>query len=104
MKKLMALLLSALMVTALFAGCGNDATSPDAPAAEKVINYANGAAPEVMDPISSIYAKTSIVMYNIYCGLTRIGANGGIPPCCSAGGSKHPPPRTAHTHGHYYTG
>ena len=74
MKKFLALLLSALMVTALFAGCGDKAA--EAPAAEKVINYANGAAPEVMDPISSTYAKTSIVMYNIYCGLTRIGANG----------------------------
>ena len=96
MKKFLAFFLCALMVTALAAGCGNNDATPNTPDSpnnsgtpntagdpsstdtptEKVINYANGAAPEAMDPISSIYAKTSIVMYNIYCGLTRIGKDG----------------------------
>ena len=74
MKKFLAFFLCALMVTALAAGCGNNDATPNTPDSpnnsgtpntagdpsstdtptEKVINYANGAAPEAMDPISSI--------------------------------------------------
>lgn len=72
MKKLLAILLLVSMVLTLCA-CGGGQNNAEG---EKVINYANGAAPEAMDLISSNYAKTSIVMYNIYCGLTRIGKDG----------------------------
>lgn len=60
------------------AGCGNNSggsqDEPESP--KKVINYANGVQPESLDYISSVYAKTSIVMYNIYSGICHIGPSG----------------------------
>lgn len=71
MKKVLAIALVLAMVFSL-AACGGGAAKTE----KKVINYANGSQPEVLDPISSNYAKTSIVMYNIFTGLTHIGPNG----------------------------
>ena len=71
MKKVLAIALVLAMVFSL-AACGGGS----AKAEKKVINYANGSQPEVLDPITSNYAKTSIVMYNIFTGLTHIGPNG----------------------------
>jgi ABC-type oligopeptide transport system substrate-binding subunit len=45
-------------------------------AAPKVINYANGNAPPVLEPIMSRYLKTSYLVNNLFTGLARIGANG----------------------------
>lgn len=45
-------------------------------APKKVINYANGNAPPVLEPVMNQYLKTSYLIYNIFCGLARIGKNG----------------------------
>jgi oligopeptide transport system substrate-binding protein len=45
-------------------------------AAPKVLNYANGGAPDVLEPVMSNYLKTSYIIYNIYSGLARTGRNG----------------------------
>jgi oligopeptide transport system substrate-binding protein len=47
-----------------------------AQAPKKVINYSNGNAPPILEPIMNQYLKTSNLMYNIFCGLARIGKNG----------------------------
>jgi oligopeptide transport system substrate-binding protein len=43
---------------------------------QKVINYSNGSAPPVLEPIMRNYRKTSYLIYNLFCGLARIGKNG----------------------------
>ncbi|MDR1019928.1 MAG: peptide ABC transporter substrate-binding protein [Synergistaceae bacterium] len=65
-------LAAALILLALSAASA--AFSADAP--KKVINYANGNAPPVLEPVMNQYLKTSYLMYNIFCGLARIGKNG----------------------------
>ncbi|MCQ2566195.1 MAG: peptide ABC transporter substrate-binding protein [Clostridia bacterium] len=72
MKKVLAIALALAMIFSL-AACGGGGSAKNE---KKVINYANGSQPEVLDPISSNYAKTSIVMYNIFTGLTHINADG----------------------------
>jgi oligopeptide transport system substrate-binding protein len=47
------------------------AFAADAP--QKVINYANGDAPPVLEPIMNNYLKGSYLVYNLYDGLARIG-------------------------------
>ncbi len=77
MKKLIALfLLTAMVLTLCACGNGSKPSGDKKNSDEFVITYSNGEQPEAMDPITSNYAATSIVMYNIYCGLARIGANG----------------------------
>lgn len=100
MKKTLCLLLTALFLFGLAAGCkssgttdtgtdtgtqtpSTDTTQSSDTSGLKVINYANGAQPEAMDLINSNYAKTSIVMYNIYCGLTHIGSSGKAELACA---------------------
>lgn len=71
MKRILSLLLAAAMLLGLTAG--GAAASEDG---LKVISYANGGEPEVLEPIMSNYAATSILVYNIFTGLCRVGADG----------------------------
>jgi oligopeptide transport system substrate-binding protein len=48
----------------------------EAPAGRKVINYSNGNAPPVLEPVMNRYLKTSYLINNIFCGLARIGSSG----------------------------
>jgi oligopeptide transport system substrate-binding protein len=63
-----ALLLLALSVWA------SAAFAAEAP--KKVINYSNGEAPPVLEPIMNNYLRGSYLIYNLYDGLARIGKNG----------------------------
>lgn len=102
MKRILCVLLTVMMVAGIAAACGTTAgttegtgttpiettateTTTEAtaePAAEtgegelKIISYANGNEPPVLEPVMSNYAKTSILVYNLFCGLCRIGADG----------------------------
>lgn len=67
MKKILCSVL--LVLTALFCAAG-------AYSAPKVLNYAYGGAPDVLEPVMSNYLKTSYIIYNIYCGLSRTGRDG----------------------------
>jgi oligopeptide transport system substrate-binding protein len=51
-------------------------TASAAPGGKKTLNYSNGAAPPVLEPIMNNYLDGSYIMYNIFCGLARIGQNG----------------------------
>ena len=42
----------------------------------KIINYANGNAPPVLEPVMNNYLKGSYIMVNLFDGLFRIGKNG----------------------------
>jgi ABC-type oligopeptide transport system substrate-binding subunit len=49
-------------------------------APKKVLNYSNGDAPDVLEPVMSNYIKTSFIIYNLYCGLSRTGRDGVAEP------------------------
>ena len=95
MKKTLCLLLGVMLLLSCFymiAGCstptdeppststpGPDASANQAGGDEgklKIISYATGGEPPVLEPVMSNYAKTSILVYNLFCGLTRIGPDG----------------------------
>ncbi|MEA5039594.1 MAG: peptide ABC transporter substrate-binding protein [Clostridiaceae bacterium] len=97
MKKTLCLLLAAIFIIGMAAGCsGNTGTTGgdtsdggttanstasgsdtgNSNAKLKIISYANGGEPPVLEPVMSNYAKTSILVYNLFCGLCRIGADG----------------------------
>ena len=95
MKKTLCLLLGVMLLLSCFymiAGCstptdeppststpGPDASANQAGGDEgklKIISYAIGGEPPVLEPVMSNYAKTSILVYNLFCGLTRIGPDG----------------------------
>ncbi|MDR0617125.1 MAG: peptide ABC transporter substrate-binding protein [Synergistaceae bacterium] len=61
-----------LLLLALFAA--TSAFAADAP--KKVINYSNGNAPPVLEPIMNNYLEGSYLIYNLYDGLARIGKDG----------------------------
>ena len=106
MKKTLCLLLPVVMVVFTVAGCksqpnsgtstgtpstgGSSSTSPSTSStsgdstAPKVIRYANGAAPPTFNPIESTYAKTSIFVYNTFCGLYRYSKDGVAEPGAAA--------------------
>jgi oligopeptide transport system substrate-binding protein len=67
MKKI---LCTALVILAAVLCAGSASSAP------KVLNYANGGAPDVLEPVMNNYLKTSYIMYNIYCGLSRTGKDG----------------------------
>ena len=83
MKKKLCLLLVLVLIFSALAGCnsstpgGNDPQGGnDGEKKPKIISYANGGEPPVLEPVMSNYAKTSILVYNLFCGLTRIGPKG----------------------------
>ncbi len=97
MKKTLCLLIAALLILGMIAGCNgttqapsnegepSTSTDPSQPGGSdeqpgdeplKIISYANGAEPPVLEPVMSNYAATSILVYNLFCGLSRIGENG----------------------------
>ena len=97
MKKTLCLLIAALLILGMLAGCNgttqapsnegepSTSTDPSQPGGSdeqpgdeplKIISYANGAEPPVLEPVMSNYAATSILVYNLFCGLSRIGENG----------------------------
>lgn len=77
-KKISALLLCLCLLIVTISGCGGGNGSDDNGAGEAIkrITYANGGQPEAMDPVSSNFAKFSILKYNMYCGLARISKDG----------------------------
>lgn len=95
MKKTLCLLLGVMLFLSCFymiAGCSTPTDEPPStstPGSDgsvsqtsgdegklKIISYANGGEPPVLEPVMSNYAKTSILVYNLFCGLTRIGPEG----------------------------
>lgn len=78
MKKALVILLSLLMAICMLSGCGGDGGKSDSKsdATLKVINYANGAQPEAMEPIASNYMKYSTIKFNIFSGITRFNEKG----------------------------
>ena len=95
MKKTLCLLLGVMLFLSCFymiAGCSaptDEPPSTSTPGSDgsvsqtsgdegklKIISYANGGEPPVLEPVMSNYAKTSILVYNLFCGLTRIGPEG----------------------------
>lgn len=78
-KKLLATLLSVVLILTCFSACGGgneDEGTSDGDTIKKVV-YANGGQPEAMDPVEgSRYAKYSVLKYNIYTGLARISKEG----------------------------
>ena len=78
MKKALVILLSLLMAICMLSGCGGDGGKNDSKsdAILKVINYANGAQPEAMEPIASNYMKYSTIKFNIFSGITRFNEKG----------------------------
>ncbi|MDR1514392.1 MAG: peptide ABC transporter substrate-binding protein [Synergistaceae bacterium] len=68
-------LTAALLLLVIFAAFAAPASfAADAP--KKVINYANGDAPPVLDPIMNYYLKGSYLFYNLYDGLARTSKEG----------------------------
>ncbi|MDR3331814.1 MAG: peptide ABC transporter substrate-binding protein [Synergistaceae bacterium] len=65
-RKIMALILVTLAI-----GCASTVW-----AAPKVISYANGNAPPVLEPVMNNYNKTYYLINNIFTGLARIGKDG----------------------------
>jgi oligopeptide transport system substrate-binding protein len=60
-------------------GGGSRATGSSATATtagQKVINYTNGGSPPYLEPVMNNYLAGSYLMYNLFCGLGRIGKNG----------------------------
>ena len=79
MKKLVSVLMSVLLLAAVFAGCeqGQSAAPATTEDGKFVITYSNGQQPEAMEPVQgSEFAATCIVLWNIYCGLTRVSPEG----------------------------
>jgi oligopeptide transport system substrate-binding protein len=68
-KKIMAILI--ILCVSLAATAASAAQAP-----KKVINYSNGNAPPVLEPIMNNYLKGSYIVNNLYDGLTRIGKDG----------------------------
>lgn len=78
-KKLLAILLCIVMIMTCFTACGGNnggSSDTDGTAVKKIV-YANGGQPAAMDFVNgSVYAKYSILKYNIYTGLARISKDG----------------------------
>lgn len=92
MKKRLGVVLAALLaITSATAGCssagtetqGQQQTAPKAegekPAAEQKIIYALSKEPEEMDPTLNVYARSSIVLQNLFRGLYKIDESGKKP-------------------------
>ncbi|GED32233.1 peptide ABC transporter substrate-binding protein [Brevibacillus centrosporus] len=96
MKKKMGLVLAALLaITSVTAGCSSSSSSgttapqgqqqaaPQAtaekPAVEQKIIYALSKEPEEMDPTLNVYARSSIVLQNLFRGLYKIDESGKKP-------------------------
>lgn len=95
MKKKMGLVLAALLaITSVTAGCsssssgttapqGQQQAAPQAtaekPAVEQKIIYALSKEPEEMDPTLNVYARSSIVLQNLFRGLYKIDESGKKP-------------------------
>ncbi|MDF2681326.1 MAG: peptide transporter substrate-binding protein [Brevibacillus sp.] len=95
MKKRMGLVLAALLaITSVTAGCSSSSTAPQGqqnqgqtapkaegakPAAEQKIIYALSKEPEEMDPTLNTYARSSIVLQNLFRGLYKIDESGKKP-------------------------
>ena len=78
-KKILAVLLCIAMIVTCLAACGgsdDDGAGADGVTVKKIV-YANGGQPAAMDFVNgSVYAKYSILKYNIYTGLARISKDG----------------------------
>ncbi|MDR0649830.1 MAG: peptide ABC transporter substrate-binding protein, partial [Synergistaceae bacterium] len=65
------MLAAALILTLCAASAAFAAEAP-----KKVINYTNGTAPPVLEPIMNNYLEGSYLIYNLYDGLARISKDG----------------------------
>ncbi len=96
MKKRMGVVLAALLaITSVTAGCSSSSTAPqgqqsqgqttapkaegEKPAVEQKIVYALSKEPEEMDPTLNVYARSSIVLQNLFRGLYKIDESGKKP-------------------------
>ncbi|MEK3745510.1 peptide ABC transporter substrate-binding protein [Brevibacillus sp. FSL K6-0770] len=95
MKKRLGIVLAALLaITSVTAGCSSSGTAPqgenqgqqtapkaegEKPAAEQKIIYALSKEPEEMDPTLNVYARSSIVLQNLFRGLYKIDESGKKP-------------------------
>lgn len=74
MKRLLALILIATLLCIPLAGCGNKETSKGDDEGDK-ITYALSGEPEELDPTKNIYARSSLVLQNLFRGLYKIDEN-----------------------------